>query len=121
MQFLSVFLAYEGCEQLHTCSLGRFEGKESYDILANTIVPCIDSGIGKLNNVYILIMEGPEGFDYSLVDKNVCGELSSGMELPSTLEILPPAENHACYTARQKSDPAISFEFSRQGNQCLGH
>ena len=64
-------------------------------------------------------MEGPEGFDYSLVDKNVCGELSSGMELPSTLEILPPAENHACYTARQKSDPAISFEFSRQGSQCL--
>ena len=67
MQFLQVMCAYEECNQRHYASLGSFKGKESYDVLKNTIVPHINAGIGLLNQHYCLIIEWDAGFDFMSV------------------------------------------------------
>ena len=74
-QFIGLFLPHKGCEQKYSYSLGRFEAKETYEILAGTIVPRNDAGIGMLNKLYCLIMKSPEGFDNALVDRSACGDV----------------------------------------------
>ena len=69
MLFIVVMLTHEGCLQKFHAVLGKFQAKESYSILADTIVPRIDAGIGVLNKLFCLVIEGPEGFDFAFVDR----------------------------------------------------
>ena len=70
MQFLQVNVAFEGCNQRFTTPLGSFKEKESYVIFANTILPHIDAGIGKLHAQKVVVIEWDGGFDFILVNRD---------------------------------------------------
>jgi hypothetical protein len=71
-KFPMSYLCYEGADQKHYTNLGEFPDKESYDLMANCCIPQINEGIGKLNNMYGLIVEWNAGFDFQLVMRECC-------------------------------------------------
>ena len=117
MLFIVVMLTHEGCLQKLHAVLGKFQAKESYSILANTVVPRIDAGIGLLNKLFCLVIEGPEGFDFAFVDKEKCGVVTSRSELPATLAIETP-DGDVCSMARVIGTDE-TFNFHRVGAKRL--
>jgi hypothetical protein len=71
-QMLVINVAYEGARQQHSVVCGSYKGKENYTLLNNTIMPHMNAGIKKHNNMYVIILEWDEGFDFLLVPKEHC-------------------------------------------------
>ena len=62
--------------QTNYAALGSFQGKESCEALANIIVPHLDEGIGKMNDLYCVIFEKKDGTgsDFVMVPRTLCGD-----------------------------------------------
>ncbi|KAJ1395728.1 hypothetical protein B484DRAFT_407527 [Ochromonadaceae sp. CCMP2298] len=70
MKFLALLLARVKDTQTMVIDLGRFEGKECYEILKNTVMPSVDRGFAELGAHLIAVVEWEGGFDFVAVPKS---------------------------------------------------
>jgi hypothetical protein len=71
MKFQIGYLTVQSKGQWRHDMIGKFEGKETYDIVKNTVMPHVDCAASRLSKLCVFVVEWETGFDFVFLPKVV--------------------------------------------------